>query len=400
MALSWFLRFCKRKPAPASRPGRPRLGGQTFAPTLEVLADRLVPAITATFNGAQLVVAGDADDNTIVVSRDVAGNILVNNGDVPIAGDTPTVTNTRLITVSGSGGKGGGVLGGPLASDSGGVITGGGGVITGTDNNFIKLDETNGPLPAALLLGGDGSDTLIGGSGNDLFIGGLNGDVLDGGAGDDTFQIANAGFEVGVDHVEGGDGSDTLVFGGFDAINVSASGSRVEIGNLFAGFDAGGVERVNIGGSPGSDTLTFNDLTGTGVTEVNVSLGTFDGQLDTIIVNGTAGNDDISVAGDTGIAIKPQGVLLRPGFLSVSGLGAELNIFGADATVDRLTVNGLGGDDTIRASRLTLGVIQLTEDGGDGDDVLVGSQGDDTLLGGPGRDVLSGAGGTDALVQD
>jgi Ca2+-binding RTX toxin-like protein len=42
-------------------------------------------------------------------------------------------------------------------------------------------------------------------------------------------------------------------------------------------------------------------------------------------------------------------------------------------------------------------IIQLTEDGGDGNDILIGSAGSDTLLGGAGDDVLIGQGGQDLL---
>ena len=41
--------------------------------------------------------------------------------------------------------------------------------------------------------------------------------------------------------------------------------------------------------------------------------------------------------------------------------------------------------------------IQLTANGGDGDDVLIGSAGNDTLTGGNGDDVLIGGGGVDVL---
>ena len=91
------------------------------------------------------------------------------------------------------------------------------------------------------------------------------------------------------------------------------------------------------------------------------------------------------------------------------GLAAQVNITGAEAANDRLTVNALGGDDTVDASGLSAGAIQLTEDGGDGDDVLIGGAGDDTLLGGagddvliggPGQDVLDGGPGDNILIQD
>jgi hypothetical protein len=49
---------------------------------LELLDRRVLPAVTATFPAADgvLTVNGDAQDNTIIVSRDAAGTILVNTG--------------------------------------------------------------------------------------------------------------------------------------------------------------------------------------------------------------------------------------------------------------------------------------------------------------------------------
>ena len=51
-----------------------------------------------------LAIFGDALDNSITVSRNAAGTILVNGGAVRIKGDTPTVANTRVIQVYGVGG--------------------------------------------------------------------------------------------------------------------------------------------------------------------------------------------------------------------------------------------------------------------------------------------------------
>jgi Ca2+-binding RTX toxin-like protein len=74
-----------------------------------------------------------------------------------------------------------------------------------------------------------------------------------------------------------------------------------------------------------------------------------------------------------------------------------LNITGAENANDRLAINALAGDDVIEASGLAATAIQLTADGGDDDDVLVGGAGNDTLLGGNGDDVLIGGLGTDVL---
>ena len=93
----------------------------------------------------------------------------------------------------------------------------------------------------------------------------------------------------------------------------------------------------------------------------------------------------------------------------VLGLAAQVNITGAEAANDRLIVNALGGDDVVDASGLAAGAIQLTADGGDGDDVLIGGAGNDTLLGGagddvliggPGQDILDGGPGDNILIQD
>jgi hypothetical protein len=48
---------------------------------------------------------------------------------------------------------------------------------------------------------------------------------------------------------------------------------------------------------------------------------------------------------------------------------------------DRIVINGLGGDDVIDAAGLSAG-IQLTADGGDGNDLLVGGHTVCTLRGG------------------
>ena len=122
--------------------------------------------------------------------------------------------------------------------------------------------------------------------------------------------------------------------------------------------------------------------------------GAGDGSIDTVVVEGTAGEDVATVAGDA------SGT-------TVSGLAALVNITGAEAT-DRLVVSVLDGDDVVDASGLSATAIQLPADGGDGDDVLIGGfgndtltggDGDDVLIGGPGQDVLDGGAGDNILIQ-
>ena len=78
-------------------------------------------AVTASFSsGARMLsVFGDQLDNTIIVSRDAAGNILINGGAVSVTGGNSAVANTALIQVFGQGG-----------------------------NDTISLNEANGALPA------------------------------------------------------------------------------------------------------------------------------------------------------------------------------------------------------------------------------------------------------------
>src|SRR5204863_192379 len=108
----------------------------------------------------------------------------------------------------------------------------------------------------------------------------------------------------GSDTVEGQAGTDTLVFNGSNAsetIDISANGSRLrlfrDVGNVT--MDVNAVEQVNLTTLGGADTITVNDLTGTGVTALNLNLaaadGDSDGQADTVVVNGTTGADVVTV---------------------------------------------------------------------------------------------------------
>src|SRR3984957_14805777 len=185
-------------------------------------------AITATFIPAPglLTEAGDNGNNSIVTSRNAAGQLLVNGGAAPVLSGPATVANTSVIQAFG---------------------------LDGDDT--IALNETNGALPAADLFGGPGNDTLTSGSGNDLLFGQagndiLNGkggadllfggdgnDVLTGGTGNDQ-DFGEAGDDRmiwnpgdGSDLVEGGDGNDTAeVNGGNGAENFTLSVKRTRGG--------------------------------------------------------------------------------------------------------------------------------------------------------------------------
>jgi Ca2+-binding RTX toxin-like protein len=243
------------------------------------------------------------------------------------------------------------------------------------------------------ITGGQGNDILIGEDGSDLIVGGRGNDVALMGSGNDTF-VWNPG--DGSDTVEGQDGFDTMLFNGANVnenIDFSANGTRLrlsrDVGNVV--MDVNQVEQVNLNALGGADTITVNDLTGTGVTDLNLDLsgtpgsGIGDGQADNVIVNGTTGADNILVAGDNGN-------------MRVGGLATRVNIFGSDPGLDTLTINGLAGADTIDASHLQAGIINLTLNGGADADLLIGSQGDDLIIGGTGNDVALMGDGNDMFV--
>jgi Ca2+-binding RTX toxin-like protein len=240
--------------------------------------------------------------------------------------------------------------------------------------------------------GGLGEDLFIGSDGDDLINGGDGDDTALMGAGDDTF-VWNPGEDN--DTIEGQDGFDTMLFNGANVaenVTISANGGRSLFSRDIASvtMDMNDVESIDFNALGGADSIVVRDLSGTDVVEVNVALaGTLDGtagdgQADTVTAEATNGDDVAVVVGDA------SGV-------SVLGLAAQINVTGAEAGNDRIVIKGFAGDDVIEASGVDAGVVGLTLDGGDGDDVLVGGEGDDILLGGAGDDVLIGGGGNDIL---
>ncbi|MCC7373556.1 MAG: hypothetical protein IT581_02795 [Verrucomicrobiales bacterium] len=253
-----------------------------------------------------------------------------------------------------------------------------------------------GTLPAGRLglvvNGGLGADLLVGSAGDDLIAGGDGNDTVLAGGGDDTV-VWNPGDDNDV--VEGQSGADTLLFNGAniaERIDISANGGRVrffrDIANVI--MDLNDVETVRYNALGGADTIAINDLNGTDVTEVALDLaspagsGAGDGQADAISVKGTNGDDVAVVTGGSGV-------------VQVLGLSANVRVTGSEVANDRLLIEALAGDDVIEASGLPDGFVRLTEDGGEGSDILIGSAGSDTLLGGPGDDVLIGGDGLDVL---
>ena len=67
-------------------------------------------------------------------------------------------------------------------------------------------------------------------------------------------------------------------------------------------------------------------------------------------------------------------------------------------TTENLVLNANGGDDIITAGNGLATLIQLTLDGGAGNDTITGGDGNDTLLGGDGNDLVTGGRGNDTAL--
>ncbi len=158
--------------------------------------------------------------------------------------------------------------------------------------------------------------------------------------------------------IEGQDGTDTMLFNGApvaEQVTMSANAGRLTFfrvqGNVTMNTD--GVEIVDDNAIGGADSVTVNDLTGTDVRQTNVDLaGAFGGNAgdaaaDSVVVNGTNGDDKIAVNGNGSGA-------------DVTGLATSVSVKHADPT-DTLSVNTLAGTDNVTTNGVA-GLIQVLVD--------------------------------------
>jgi Ca2+-binding RTX toxin-like protein len=245
----------------------------------------------------------------------------------------------------------------------------------------------NGNAGNNILNGKAEADTISGGAGNDTITGGLGNDLARGGIGNDTFIWR---FGDGNDTLRGQDGFDTLVIEDPDLTTITRDAAHAIVFDLSGNvLDLDDIERIFIRALAGTDGIFIDNLAGTDLKQVVVDLaGTVggiggDGVVDGVVRDGGAGNDTINVA-------------LLSGTVSITGPSAAVTIRNADKD-DILELNGLGRNDTINASKLPAGVIQLSLNGDAGNDTITGSAGNDELDGGDGNDVVAGGRGNDTV---
>jgi Ca2+-binding RTX toxin-like protein len=174
-------------------------------------AANAVDGISTIYIPAQqtLVVVGTAGNDSILVKRNAAGKIVVNNGAVPILGTKPTVDNTTVLEVFGQGG-----------------------------NDDISLDESNGALPSGVISGGDGTDSV----------------TIEGGPASESYFLANNG--VGIARI--GRDTPSPFFDDLDTtenltVNMKGGDDR------FAGQNGVSFLHLTVDGGAGNDTILGGD---------------------------------------------------------------------------------------------------------------------------------------------
>jgi Ca2+-binding RTX toxin-like protein len=293
-------------------------------------------ATTASFSGGVLTVNGDSLNNSIAISRNAAGNILVNGGAVPVVGGTPTVANTSLIRASGLAGQ-----------------------------DTITIVETNGALPRANLFGGSENDVLTGGSGGDQLFGETGNDTL----------LGKGGF----DFLFGGNDNDTLTGGDADDQVFGQSGTDRMVWNPGDDTDlnegGAGVDTVEVNGGNGLEQFTTT-ANGTRVRFDRLNPAPFAidiGTSENLVLNANGGDDSFSATGNLValIAITVDGGTGNDNLLGSNGVDLLLGGDGNDF-VDGQQGNDVGllgaGDDTFQW------------DPGDGSDVIEGQDGRDSMV--------------------
>jgi Ca2+-binding RTX toxin-like protein len=225
---------------------------------------------------------------------------------------------------------------------------------------------------------------------------GFGDDVIDLARGADPAQLAAL-------TVDGGDGVDTAAVTGTtagEAFVLAANGDHATITQ--GGVSLGqlvNVETLDLKTLGGGDSVLINSLEGTAVQTVNVDLTNAAGQPDGVFDRVTF--EDL--AADDGVFVT-QGA---DGHSLTIGEGTtSINVVGLDGQ-DQVIIHGNAGDDTLIASGVR-NVAQITLNGGDGNDLVIGGDGaenlfgdagDDTLQAGVGRNVIDGGAGDDLLIN-
>jgi len=257
--------------------------------------------------------------------------------------------------------------------------------VTGGSGN----DVITGNAAKNIIKGGDGDDTISGGA-NTVFAVAADGDQLSGEGGNDTFLLP-VGNPFAV--LNGGTGANTASFAGRTAALVLTNNGIALDGDATIGLGGAG-EKVNI-------MLDVQKMVGgAGADKITGGAG------DDILVGG-AGADELSGgAGEDTVDYSASTVALNVS-LCFTPLMSNCPTAddGASGTPEldqvHLIEHIIGGtvNDVLSAPVLALPLlpVDVTIEGGTGNDMITGGNGSDTLWGDAGNDTILGGAGNDSI---
>jgi Ca2+-binding RTX toxin-like protein len=251
-------------------------------------------------------------------------------------------------------------------------------VISLTLDLSLVTSQAVAPSLSLTLSSATGLENLSGGAGGDTLKGNARGNVIWGREGNDTMDGGSAGYDVLKEERAGnwqlfattlnlGAEINTFTPGTFDEVSLRGDAT----GNTLDASSFGGLVRLD--GAGGSDTL----IGGTGTNYFTGGDG-----IDTI--TGGAGLDILAEQRDTNFKLTDTALTI----------GSETDTI---SNIDRAELTGGAGSNTLDAATFS-GLVML--DGGEGNDVLIGTNQADNLVGGPGDDDLRGGNGNDTYVFD
>jgi len=352
--------------------------------------------INASYNGGDLIDAGDDDDlirgqdwgnttiiggtgddtlemsdasSTYVMFNDGDGYVLVQYGSyrTSVSGVEHISFDDTAFTLSHD------TLGDMLqGTEDGDTLTGGGygDWIEGKDG----ADSLDGAGGGDSVVGGAGNDSLSGAAGADTLVGGVGDDVLDGGA-DNDFIDDNLGDNI----IHAGDGNDVVY------------GAGTVYGGAGADMLSGETYNYESFPMPTPDALYGEDgddvLVGGPAWPRELGPNTLDGGIGNDRIYGNNGGADYIVGGDGDDYADSR----NGGDTLLGGEGNDTLIasYGWFNDADRSSLNGGDGNDVLTGNG--------TLDGGDGDDWF-SSEGTSLVMGGLGDDTASFSGNSDAFT--
>jgi Ca2+-binding RTX toxin-like protein len=256
-------------------------------------------------------------------------------------------------------------------------------------------DTLNGGADDDRLFGDSGNDSLLGGTGNDSLLGGNNNDTLLGNDGND-----NLSGELGNDSLLGGEGDDVLSGGDDLDTLLGNNGKDLLMGGNGDDSLSGEAGNDTLQGDAGNDTISGgnnNDAIfggdGNDSLSGDAGIDTIDGGSGDDTIRGGEGND--SLIGGSG-----SDLLFESNNSNFTLTNTQLTGRGIDSFTEfeRARLTGGNGNNNLNAAAVT--ELQVTLEGGSGNDTLIGGAKDDYLVGGIGSDALTGGGGKDSFAID